>query len=167
MNRSVPSHAPFAVSAAATVILFLVPSVAMAQGFAVRTGMNINPDQIAAGAQYEWPLSDHVWFQPNADLGIGNDAKLVTMNMDIVYRVPVAAKSSWMLFAGGGSGLNYYKMPGYNATLAGVNALGGVMHHSGLFVQATAGFLDSPRFKFGLGYAFHPTAPRPKRVPTR
>ena len=166
MHRSVSNRAAMSMALTAVAMIALVPSLARAQGFAVRTGVNLNPDQIAAGAQYEWPITEHVWFQPNADFGFGDNARLVTMNMDVVYRAILAPKSAWTLLVGGGSGLNYYKMTGYSVTLGGVSALGGVMHRSGLFVQATAGFIDSPKLKFAVGYEFHPRRGR-RPVPRR
>ena len=36
----------------------------------------------------------------------------------------------------------------------GFNLLFGVEHESGLFVEAKAGFVDSPDFKLGVGHAF-------------
>jgi hypothetical protein len=167
MSRMVLSIRTASITLGATVLIMLVPSLARAQGFGVRTGVNVNPDQIAAGALYEWPMTEHVWFQPNADFGIGDNAKLVTMNMDLVYRMASGPRSNWTLFVGGGSALNYYKLTGYDVTLGGVNALGGVMHRSGFFAQAAAGFIDSPRFKFGVGYAFHPKTQRGRPVPRR
>lgn len=158
MTRDVSIHAAMRTFAAAIVMAMLTPLAARAQGVAVRTGVNVNPDQIAVGAQYEFgPFGDHFWFVPNGDLGVGNGAKLATANMDMVYRVPIAPRSAWMIFAGGGTALNYYKFPAYSVTLGGLNALGGLVHKSGLFVQATAGFLDSPQFKFGVGYRFSPS----------
>lgn len=54
---------------------------AAAQGYAVRGGANVNPDQIYVGGQYELgPFHDRVWFQPNADVGFGDDATLVSLN---------------------------------------------------------------------------------------
>jgi hypothetical protein len=41
-------------------------------------------------------------------------------------------------------------------TLAGVNALAGIAHRSGLFAQLSAGFFDSPQYSVGVGYTFHP-----------
>lgn len=150
--------------------LLLLPWTASAQGFAVRTGANINPDQFAVGGQYEiGPISNRVWFQPNADIGFGDGTTLVTADMDFVYRRPLAKEKQnvWTLYAGAGSAVNFYKLSGYHRTLAGVNVLGGLMHRNGLFTQFTIGFVDSPRFKFGVGYTFHPKLVGRKRVPKR
>ena len=126
MTTNVMRRAVVRTAAHAMTWLLLLPGTGRAQGLAIRTGVNVNPDQVAVGGQYEFgPIVDHVWFQPNADFGFGNGAKLVTVNMDLVYRIPLAKQSPWTLFAGGGSALYYFKMPGYDVTLAGANVLGG------------------------------------------
>jgi hypothetical protein len=142
-------------------VLMLLPCTAHAQGFSLRTGVNVNPDQLAVGAQYQFgPITRNVWFEPNADVGFGDGATLVTTNMDLVYRHAVGGSSPWTLYLGGGSAINFYKFAGYNMTLAGVNALTGVAHRSGLFAQISAGFFDSPQYSLGVGYTFRPSGPR-------
>jgi hypothetical protein len=37
----------------------------------------------------------------------------------------------------------------------------GLMHPSGLFTEFRVGFMDSPRFRFGAGYAFRAMKARP------
>ena len=163
MRMNMLKYAALRNAAQSVLLLLLLPWTANAQEFSVRTGANINPDQFAFGSQYEvGPIVDRVWFQPNADIGFGDSATLVTVNMDLVYRHPLAQKTPWTLYAGGGSALNLYRMDGYSRTLAGVNVLGGVAHRNGLFTQVTVGFVDSPDFKLGVGYTFHPSK-RPRR----
>lgn len=139
----------------ATIVIAASPVSARAQGYAVRTGANINPDQFSVGAQYEFgPVSDRYWLQPNTDVGFGDDARLVALNLDIVYRKQLSRNSIWTGYAGGGPALNWYRLHGYSATDPGVNLVGGLMHHSGLFTEMRLGFLESPRLRVGAGYAF-------------
>jgi hypothetical protein len=127
------------------------------------------PDQFSVGGQYEvGPFSDRYWLQPNVDVAFGNDATLVAGNFDAVYRRSLTRSTAWTGYAGGGPALNWYKLNGYSATELGVNALGGLMHGSGMFVEARVGFLESPRFRFGVGYAFGRTkATGTQRTPPR
>lgn len=138
---------------------------ASAQGYAFRTGANVNPDQLSIGAQYELGvLSDRLWLQPNVDLGVGNDATLLAMNFDVVYRKRLDRRRIWTGYAGGGPAINWYKLLGYSQTEAGANIVGGLMHSKGLFTEVRVGFLESPRLRFGVGYAFrrnNPVAGRP------
>jgi hypothetical protein len=150
-----------------TCALLCVAAVpAAAQNYAVRAGMNVNPDQVYGGAQYNWPLAERVWLQPNGDVGIGNDATLVAVNFDAVYRRPLGRKRVWSVYGGGGPALNFYKLLGYTATEAGASAVGGVIHQTGLMTEFRVGFLESPQYRLGVGYAFgrnNASRPRPRR----
>jgi hypothetical protein len=128
---------------------------AYAQGFAVRGGANVNPDQVYGGAQYETRLTDSIWLRPGADIGVGNDAKLFMLDGDVVYHRPLAARSPWHLLAGGGPSINIYKLPSYTTTTAGVGLLAGLQHASGLFTEFRVGLRrDDPDFRLGVGYHF-------------
>jgi hypothetical protein len=142
---------------------------AWAQGYALRSGANVNPDQVSVGGQYELgPVNERFWLQPNADLGFGNDATLLALNFDVVYRKALDSRSFWTGYAGGGPAINWYKLLGYSQTEPGANLVGGLMHARGLFTEVRIGFLDSPQLRFGVGYAFgrnsgvarRPPAPR-------
>lgn len=140
---------------------------ATAQGLGVRTGMNVNPDQFSVGAQYAMPLAEHLWFQPSGDAGFGDGATLFTLSSNVVYRHPMARRSPWTAFAGGGPELNVYRVAGVQDTFAGATLFGGVQHSSGLFVQAARGFLDSPQFRLGVGYVMTPKVRGTKTAPRR
>jgi len=152
----------------AAMVIAASPVAALAQGYAIRSGANINPDQFSVGAQYELgPISDRYWLQPNGDVGFGDDATLVAVNLDVVYRKQLSRNSIWTGYAGGGPALNWYKLHGYSATEPGVNLVGGLMHHSGLFTEVRLGFLESPRFRVGAGYAFGRTKATTQRAAPR
>jgi hypothetical protein len=147
-------------------VIVVTTGDASAQGLAVRSGANINPDQWSVGGQYEHgPVFDRLWLQPNADLGVGNDATLVAMNFDVVYRKPIARRATWTAYAGGGPALNWFKLVGYNQTGLGANLVGGVRHSNGLFTEMRAGFLDSPELRIGVGYTFGQNGAANRRQP--
>ena len=128
---------------------------AHAQGFAVRGGASVNPDQVYGGGQYEiGPVTDRVWLQPNADLGIGNGATLVTANFDVVYRKPLQRRSIWTAYAGGGPAINWYRLDAYSTTATGAGVVAGLRHANHIFVDCRFGFFDSPELRIGLGYSF-------------
>jgi hypothetical protein len=128
-----------------------VPSLAQAQGWGVLGGANVNPDQVFAGARYEWPLVDPVWFVPSADAGFGSSQKLFSFNLDATYRRALSG-SPWFVYGGGGPALNHYRFDTDTRTAFGVNLLGGLRHASGMFVEFRAGFKDSPKYRFAVGY---------------
>lgn len=139
-----------------------------AQGFAVRGGANVNPDQFYGGGQYEiGPVADHVWLQPNADLGVGNGATLVAANFDVVYRKPLQRSGIWTAYAGGGPAINWYHLDAYSTTETGAGMIVGLMHSSRMFVDCRVGFFDSPALRIGVGYAFRSVAKKTPRSPRR
>lgn len=152
--------------ASAAIVLLTTP--AFAQGPAVRGGTNVNPDQLSVGGQYEFgPLNDRFWLQPSGDFGVGNSAKLVAFNLDVMYRRGLTRNSIWSLYGGGGPAINWYKLNGYSQTEPGVNVAGGLLHRSGLFTEVRVGFLESPQLRFGAGYTFgRNRAATPPRRPT-
>jgi hypothetical protein len=149
-------------------IVALTPVPVSAQGFTARGGLNVNPDQFYVGGQYDrGPLVERIWLQPNGDVGFGDDATLISLNLDVVYRRPLGKRPVWTAFGGGGPALNLYRLHGYNATEGGLNVLGGVIHRSGLITEVRVGFLESPELRVGVGYAFRPKKAAPPRTPPR
>ena len=138
-----------------TAFLFCGAERAHAQGFAALGGANVNPDQVYGGVQYDSRLTDSVWLQPSADLGVGNDATLFSVNGDVTYRRLLASRSPWQLLAGGGPSINVYKLASYTTMTAGVGLLAGLQHASGLFTEFRVGLRrDDPDVRFGVGYHF-------------
>ena len=153
---------------AASFVLALTFSAAgaRAQELGVRTGMNVNPDQFSFGVQYSLPLPGGLWFKPSGDLGTGDGATLITASSMVEYRHPMGRRSAFTLFGGGGPEVNVYRVAGVQGTFSGATVFGGAAHSSGLFVQVSRGFLDSPRLRLGVGYVFHPQSQR-KTAPRR
>ena len=148
------------------VIALAIPVASAAQGFAVRGGANVNPDQVYVGGQYDvGPFAENIWFQPSADLGFGNGAKLAAFDLDVAWHHALDRRQTWTAYAGGGPALNWYHFPTYNSSGWGFNVLGGVLHHSGMFVELRAGMGDSPDLRFGAGYMLRP--PRPAQHPVK
>lgn len=132
-------------------------SPAAAQDAGIRGGISIDPDQFYFGGHLETsPLVDRLYFRPNIEVGIGDDLTLIAANMEFVYKF--TARRAWNLYAGAGPALNIYMFdgPGDNdaETEAGFNILVGVEQARGLFLEFKIGAIDSPEFKFGIGYTW-------------
>jgi hypothetical protein len=130
---------------------------ALAQDGGVRGGISVDPDQFYFGGHLETsPLIDRLYFRPNVEVGIGDDLTLIAANMEFVYKF--TTQRNWNLYAGGGPALNIYMIdgPGDNdaETDAGLNVLVGVEQSRGLFFEFKIGAIDSPDFKFGVGYTW-------------
>lgn len=130
----------------------LVPSTpALAQGAGVRGGISVDPDQFYVGGHYETsPLIDRVHFRPNVEIGFGDDLTLLSANMEFVYKF--TTRRDWNIYAGGGPALNVVMVNDNSDTDAGLNILVGVEQRRGMFFEFKLGAIDSPDFKFGVGY---------------
>lgn len=135
-------------------VLFL-GTPAAAQDGGLRGGLTVDPDQFYFGGHLETPpLVDRLYFRPNVELGVGNDLTLIAANMEFVYKFP--SRGGWGIYAGGGPALNVYMYDGddNSDTDAGLNLLVGVESARGLFFEFKMGVVDSPDFKFGVGWTF-------------
>ena len=143
------------------VALIVFAGSARAQGVGVRAGASADPDQFYAGAHYETrELAENLRFRPNVEVGVGDNVTLVALNFEFSYRLPPKtlppSMSGWHLYVGGGPALNIYRFTNDTDSEGGFNGLIGLAHRNGLFAEAKFGALNSPNFKFGVGYTFHP-----------
>ena len=127
---------------------------AIAQDGGIRGGISVDPDQFYFGGHLETsPLIDRLHFRPNVEVGIGDDVTLIAANMEFVYKF--TSRRPWTIYAGGGPALNVYMVDDLDAeTDAGLNLLVGVEQSRGLFFEFKFGAIDSPDFKFGVGWTF-------------
>lgn len=137
-------------------VLFTATSAA-AQDAGIRGGVSVDPDQFYFGGHLETsPLVDRLYFRPNIEVGIGDDLTLIAANMEFVYKF--TNRRAWNLYAGAGPALNVYMYDGRGdndaETDAGFNILIGAESSRGLFFEFKIGAIDSPDFKFGVGYTW-------------
>ena len=128
---------------------------AAAQDAGVRAGLSVDPDQFYFGGHIETsPLIDRLHFRPNLEVGFGDDLTLIAANMEFVYKFPL--RSGWRIYTGGGPALNIFMQDDADDsdTEAGLNLLVGFEQARGLFFEFKLGVVDSPDFKFGVGWTF-------------
>ena len=130
---------------------------ALAQDAGIRGGISIDPDQFYFGGHLETsPLIDRLYFRPNLEVGIGDDLTLIGANMEFVYKF--SRTRGLNLYAGAGPALNIFMFDGEGdndtETEAGFNILVGAETPKGLFFEFKIGAIDSPDFKFGVGYTW-------------
>jgi len=138
-------------------LIVFASSPAFAQDGGIRGGISVDPDQFYFGGHLETsPLIDRLYFRPNVEVGFGDDLTLIAANMEFVYKF--TTRRPWNLYAGGGPALNIYMFDNDgdddSETEAGVNILVGVEQAKGLFFEFKIGVVDSPDFKFGVGYTW-------------
>jgi hypothetical protein len=150
------------VVASAYAVALGVPVQVLAQdGFGVRAGVSADPDQFYFGGHWiSEPLIERLRFQPNVEVGVGDDLTLVAFNFELAYWIPLE-RSPWNLYVGGGPALNLYSFddddrPGDDDSEleGGVNVLFGLAHRQGLSFEFKVGVADSPDIKVGVTYTF-------------
>ena len=140
-------------------LMVFISTPAAAQDGGVRAGLSVDPDQFYFGGHLETgPLIDRLHSRPNLEVGFGDDLTLLAANMEFVYKFPL--RSGWRIYAGGGPALNVFIVDDDindnddSDTEAGLNLLVGFENASGLFFEFKIGVVDSPDFKFGVGWTF-------------
>jgi len=137
------------------------PALAQQPGFGVRAGVSAEPDQFYFGAHFDTgPIFDKLSFRPNAEIGVGNNQTTVAGNFEFAYWWPLR-RHPWNIYAGGGPAVIFYDHgnphhddEGGSDVEPGFNILIGAAHRSGFFTEIKIGLIDSPGFKFGVGYAW-------------
>jgi hypothetical protein len=135
--------------AAFVFVIGLAAARVEAQGVGVMAGVSAAPDQFYFGVGYETAeLLEHLRFRPNLEVGVGDGSTMTTANFEFAYHIPIQ-KKPWNVYVGAGPALVIADKTG-----GGFNILLGLAHRRGLFTEIKVGAIDSPSFKFGVGYRF-------------
>ncbi len=130
---------------------------AYAQSGGVRVGVSSDPSQFYFGGHYETaPFAEELRFRPNVEIGVGDDHTLFAVNFEFAYYFPVQRRNPWSIYIGAGPALNIDHVNSSTNTGGGFNILLGAQHSGGFFTEVKVGLVDSPGFKFGVGYTFRP-----------
>lgn len=139
---------------------FLVPTSARAQGVGFQGGVSIDPEQAYVGSHVETgAIGRSIHFRPGIDGGFGSDLKLASINLDILYKVPVSA--DWKIYQGFAPSVHIVRFGplddarGRRAetdVTGGISGIFGFAHESGLFFEFRGGGGGGPNLKFGVGF---------------
>lgn len=136
------------------------------RGWGPRVGLSLDPDQIHFGAHLDFGLlAPQVRFQPNVELGFGDNVDLFTLNAEAAYRFS-ARWDVWAPYLGGGLGANIKRFDrdrpdgnGDSHTDLGVNLLGGIekglSNGDRFFVETKFSLNDVPDAKATVGWTFY------------
>jgi hypothetical protein len=150
----------------------LVPISAYAEGaavtsYGVRAGFSTSPDQLVLGGQMSiGDVAPSLSFDPNVELGFGDNVTLIAFNLDMHYHFEIR-DSAWRPYVGAGAGIQLVSVdvpPGFggdNTTteVGGQFIVGaGIPLRSGnhFFSEAKFGLGDVPDFKLLVGWNFNP-----------
>jgi hypothetical protein len=156
---------------AAALAVAFCPALALAgpdtdvgfRGWGPRVGLSLNPDQVHFGAHLDFGnFARHVRFQPNVELGFGDNVKLFTANAEAAYRFS-SHWDVWTPYLGGGIGADIKSVDnGKNnssQTDLGVNLLGGIekglANGDRFFIEGKFSMNDVPDAKVTVGWTFY------------
>lgn len=144
-------------------IIMFVPAVSMAdigfQGWGLRGGLSVDPDQIHLGVHVNLgEFVPNLRFQPNAEIGFGDDAFLLMLNGATFYLFDIS-ESNFKLYAGGELTITYWRVdtPVGDAddVELGLSPLGGIEFPFSRditgFVELKFGIADVPDFRVTVG----------------
>jgi hypothetical protein len=144
-------------------LLAVAPAAAQpgAGGIGIRAGVSADPAQFVIGMHYETaPLFDRLRFRPGIEVGFGDDLTLIQINPEFTYWLPVKSRD-WGVYVGGGPAINIYEFNDNDHgngdggdVEPGINFMVGLAHRKGFFAEMKVGAIDSPDFKFAVGYTF-------------
>ncbi len=133
-------------------------------GWGVQVGVTSDPDQIFGGVHFNLgEFARDVRFRPTVDIGVGDDATLLSATADVFY---VFSKVQvWKPYVGGGVGLSYVTLdnvpPGIDDSDTDIAflALGGVetklKSGTKFFLEGKVGLGDNdPDLKVGAGWSW-------------
>ncbi len=154
----------------ALALAFVIPVAAHAAppalvgGWGPRVGLSSNPDQLVLGGQVViGEVAPDVTFDPNIELGIGDNITTVQFNFDLKYHILVQG-SRWRPYMGAGIGIAFYQFDNpapfrndSDTEVGGTLLLGaGVPTQAGsrFFTEFRAGIGNMPDFKIIAGWNF-------------
>lgn len=135
----------------------LVPLAAHASGpvgnmWGVRAGFSSDPDQLVIGGQMSiGEVAPNLSFDPNIELGFGDNTTVIAFNLDMHYHFDLS-NTSWRPYLGGGAGINYIQYdvpPGSGADNSVTKVAGAFIFGAG--VPTRSGNQFFAEIKFGLG----------------
>jgi hypothetical protein len=123
--------------------------------YGLRAGVSADPDHFVVGGHIETkPLLKNLTFRPNLEAGFGDDSTLIAINFEFAYRIDIDKKPWWLYIVAGPAAVWSHVDQGDSDFGGGFNVGFGVQHNKGLFAEIKVGAIDSPDFKFMVGYAF-------------
>jgi len=145
---------------AVLLLLCAAPTATAQTTYGIRAGVSADPTQFVFGGHLETrPLIEKLTFRPNLEIGVGDNQSIFAANFEFVWSIPIESKPLRVYFGAGPAMVirdfhDEHPNAGDTDVGGGFNILLGLQHRQGLFGEIKVGFIDSPGFKFMIGYAF-------------
>lgn len=138
-------------------VTLLGASGATAAGFGPRLGLTGDPDQVHMGFHVDAArMAPNLGFMPSFEVGLGNDLTLFSANFDFKYAF--RTRSAWRPYMGAGPALHFVRVDNNTEdTEVGFAFVGGMQsgtRSGAFFTEMRLGMVDSPDFKFTVGWIF-------------
>ena len=135
-------------------------------------GVGLDPELILIGAtgQFGPIFLPDLYFRPGVEFGWGEVTTMVSLNPEVVYRLPLTARTgAWTLYVGGGPGFNFTHESFKQTTGSGssvsfhalhddatLNILGGIQRRGGMFTEIKTSVYaqTAPVLSLMIGYRF-------------
>ncbi len=133
-----------------TFVLCLAASAASAEGFGLRGGYTLDPDQVHVGGHYNvGQIFEPIRLVPNVEVGFGDGFTYWALNADFIWDIPESKFS-----IGGELGMNIVDHDNGSNSDFGLSVLGDYRFAGPWFGEVKLGLSDSPDAKFTVGYDF-------------
>jgi hypothetical protein len=134
-------------------------------GMGFRGGVGLDPEVLLVGVHARLGpfFNRNFSFRPNIEYGWGEVTKLVTINLEGIYRLPFTPRlGRWSAYAGAGPSLVFSHQNFEDNGVdfgdfdfdGGLNVLAGMEFRSGLFFEAKTTVYASPHLRLIVGYTF-------------
>jgi len=131
------------------------------RGWGPRVGLTFSPDQFHFGAHMDFGnFAQHIRFQPNVEIGFGDNLTLIALNGEAAYRF-ASRWDVWTPYLGGGIGAFIFSADHGRGsdTQFGACILGGIekglTNGARFFIEAKLGLADAPDLKTTVGWTFY------------
>ncbi len=135
-----------------------VSAAGATDGFGPRVGLTGDPDQVHLGLHVPTlRMTPNLGFMASFEAGVGDDTTLFSANMDFKYAFNTQA-GNWRPYLGAGPALHLLNRDGYDDDMeVGIGIFGGMQtptRGGAFFGEMRLGLVDSPDFKFTVGWMF-------------
>lgn len=140
---------------------------AVVTSYGPRVGISTSPDQLVLGGQMSiGEVAPKLTFDPNIELGFGDNVTVIAFNLDLHYHFDIR-QSSWSPYVGAGAGINLFSFdrpPGFTGDNTTTEVGGQFIFGAGIptrsgnqfFGEMKLGIGDIPNFKLLVGWNFKP-----------
>jgi hypothetical protein len=143
------------------VLLMTAPAMAETDGWGLRFGFSDDPNQLIVGAQYDFgEITNNVHFEPNIELGFGDDFTILSTTAAVHYHFKDLDKIR--PYAGGGVALAFvdidHRLGDDSDFEIAVKTIGGIMwplkHNRDFFLELNINFGDIQDAQLMAGWRF-------------